>query len=280
MDKQRLVIAGVGLAIALVIGLGYLFGIQPQLGAVSAASDQAASIAASNQASQAALAKLKKDYANVDQFSGQLTALQRSIPSSPSLDAFLDDLHALAASTGETISGFNPGQAVAYVPPTAPASSAPAASSNSAGSSSSTPTPAPTVAAPTTPQAPQVATNPLINASNFTAVPVKIEVKGTTAGAIAFLGALQRGDRLVLVTGFTGGEDDATATGSAGAGAASGSAGGATYSIDGLVYVLTTAPHPAPTPAPSPSADSSTPTPSATPSAGRSTPTPTPTPSH
>lgn len=276
MDRQRLVIAGVGLAIALVIVLGYLFGIQPQLGAVSAASDQTASIAAANQASQATLDQLKKDYANRSQFAGQLAALQRSIPSSPDLDAFLVEVNALAQLTGVTISGVAPGQAVAYIPPAAPASAAPAASSSSG--SSSTPTPTPTAAAPSAPQAPRAATNPLINASNFIAFPVKISIKGSTGAAIVFLGALQRGDRLALVTGFSGSEDAATATGPAGAGAATsaGSADTATYSVDALVYVLATPAHPTPTPTPSSGRSTSTPAP--TPSGA--TPTPTPTPSH
>jgi hypothetical protein len=281
MDRQRLVIAGVGLAIALVIALGYLFGIQPQLGAASAASDQTASIAAGNQASQATLDKLKKDYANRSQFAGQLTALQRSIPSSPDLDSFLVEVNALAQQTGVTISGVAPTDAVAYAPPAAP--SAPTTSPTSGSSSTPTPTPTPAAAAPSAPQAPHTATNPLINASNFIAIPVKISVKGTTAAAILFLGALQRGDRLALVTGFSGSESEATPTGpagagaargagSAGAGAATGSAGTATYSVDALVYVLATPSQTTPSPKPSSGRPALTPS---TP-----TPTPTPTPSH
>lgn len=260
MDKQRLVIVGIGAAIAVVVGLGYLFGIQPQLGAASAASAQAASIAASNRTSQAALDKLERDYANRGEFSGRLAELQRSVPSTPSLDSLLADIRGLAVSTGTTISQFDPGEAVSYVPPAAPAAAA-APSPAASGSSGATPAPTPTAAAPAAPQAPKTTTNPLINAGNFVAIPVKIGVKGTTDGAIAFLGGLQHGDRLVLVTGFSGGEEQSEGPAGANAGA---TPGGASYSIDALVYVL--APAVAPTPSPAPSAAPST------------TPAPTPTP--
>ncbi|WP_158865651.1 type 4a pilus biogenesis protein PilO [Leifsonia sp. AG29] len=263
MDKQRIVIAAIGLAIAVVLGLGYLLGIQPQLAAASAAAEQTATVLANNQASQVQLAKLKSDYAKISQFDGQLTELQRSIPSSPSLDTLLSDLRALAASTGTTISQFNPGQAVAYTPPAAPAPAAPAKASAASGSSP-TPTPTPTAAAPAAPAAPKIATNPLINASNFVAIPVTIGVKGSMDGAIAFLGGLQHGSRLVLVTGFSGNEEAAAAAPAPGAKpGAPAAAEGATYTINGLVYVLAS-PHPASS-APSP-ASAAAPTPSPTPS--------------
>ncbi|MEN2736638.1 hypothetical protein ABCS02_02505 [Microbacterium sp. X-17] len=248
MDKQRLVIAGVGLAIALVIGLGYLFGVQPQLTAASAAADQTATITSSNQASEVTLQKLKKDYANIDQFKGQLAKLQLSIPSTRSLDALLADLHVLAASTGETITGFDPSDPVAYTPPVS-AAATPTATSTA--SPSPSPTPAPTAtapAAPTAPQAPKTTTNSLITASNFVAIPLTITVKGSTDGAIAFLGELQHGPRLVLVTGFSGTEDKSASSGQGGAAAAS----AVTYTVKGLVYVLSGA-QPTPTPTPTPS---------------------------
>ncbi|MFE4467545.1 hypothetical protein ACFRFH_01910 [Leifsonia sp. NPDC056824] len=243
MDKQRLVIAGVGLAIAVVIGLGYLLGVQPQLTAAATAADQAAQISTTNHATEVQLNQLKKDYADIDQFKGQLADLQESIPSTRSLDSFVSDLHALAAQTGETISGVNPSDPVAYTPPAAPA--APTPSSTSTASPSPTPTPTPAApAAPTAPQAPKATTNSLITSSNFVAIPMTITVKGSTDGAIAFLGALQHGKRLMLVTGFSGNESKATPTGAAAAAAVS----QVDYTIKGLVYVLSTAPTPAPTP--------------------------------
>jgi Tfp pilus assembly protein PilO len=68
MDKHRLVMIGLGLAMAAVVGLGYVLGIQPQLSAAAAANAQTASIAAANQASELQLAKLEKDYARLDDF--------------------------------------------------------------------------------------------------------------------------------------------------------------------------------------------------------------------
>ena len=247
MNKQRFVIAGVGLAIALVIGLGFLFGVQPQLNAAGAAALQTSTIDAGNQASQAQLEKLKADYANLTKFKDQLNELQQSVPSSPSLDTLLTNLRGLAASTGTTISQFDAADAVAYTPPVAPAASTP--TSGSTASPSPTPTPTPTAAAPATPQSPKEATNPLITASNFVAIPVTIGVNGNMDSAIAFLSALQKGTRLVLVTDFSGNEDAAAAA--TGKSAGGSTASGVTYTIKGLVYVLQ--PVSQPTPAPTPS---------------------------
>ena len=268
MDKKRLLMIAVGFSVVVVLGLGYLLGIQPQLSAAAAASAQASSITAANATSQAALDKLEKDYANLDQFSGKLTDLQRSVPSSPSMDTLLADLRALAASTGTTISAFDDGEAVAYVPPVDTAAVTPPADGGKSAPATSTPTPAPTAAAPVAPVAPRTTTNPLINASNFIAIPVKIGVKGTTEGAIAFLGGLQHGDRLVLVTGFSGTEDTGSGSG-AGASAAPGAApaGGATYSIDALVYVLASSTKP--TASPDSAGSGSAPAPSASPTPSR-----------
>ena len=248
MDKQRLVIAGVGLAIAVVIGLGYLFGVQPQLTAAATAAGQTTQIASANHVSEVQLQQLKKDYANIDQFKGQLADLQQSIPSTRSLDIFVSDLHALAASTGETISGVDPSDPVAYTPPAAPVDATPQATNTS--SPSPSPTATPTAApAPAAPQAPKTTTNSLITAGNFVAIPITISVKGTTDGAIAFLGALQHGKRLILVTGFSGSEDNQAPTTTGGGAAAA--ATQVSYTIKGLVYVLANASQATPTPTPS-----------------------------
>lgn len=266
MDKQRIVIAATGLAIAVVLALGYLLGVQPQLAAVGAANVQIAAAQANNQAAEAQLATLKQDFGKLSTYESQLAQLQQSVPSNRSLDAMLSDLRALAATTGTTISQFNSGQPVAYVPPAPPAAAAPAAGAGAPGASSSqTPTPTPTAA--TTPAAPQTTTNPLITAGNFVAIPVTIGVQGSTDAAIAFLGALQHGSRLVLVTGFTGTENVEGAAPAAGAkGAAPAGPAGSTYTITGLVYVLgaaqpaegsTTSEASGATPAPTPSPTSS-----------------------
>ncbi|WP_426626244.1 hypothetical protein ACPPVW_03545 [Leifsonia sp. McL0607] len=170
-------------------------------------------------AQQLARARAAPAGANLTELKVQLTDLQRSIPASPSLDELLVDLRALAASTGTTISHFDAGDAVAYTPPAAPASTAP--SSGGAASPSPTPTPTPTAATPAKPESPKTTTNSLITQSNFVAIPVTIGVDGTTDIAVAFFGALQRVTRLVLVTEFSGNEGKGSpgAAGSSGASA-------------------------------------------------------------
>ena len=234
MDKHRLVMVGVGLAILVVIGLGFLVGVQPQLSASSDAAAQALSIEQSNQATQAQLAQLQRDHGKLDEFKAQLATLQQSIPTTESLDVLLGDLHALAASTGTTVSAFTPAQPVPYTPPVAPVTPAAPSTGSSGSSSSSTATPAPAPAAPVAPVAPRPATNPLITPQNFAAVPISMSVTGSTDAALAFLGGLQHGSRLFLVTGFSGGDQGAGTSGVAKAAAPA----TPTYSITGFVYVL------------------------------------------
>lgn len=253
MDKNRLLMIGVILAIAVVAGLGYLFGVQPQLAAAQAADVQRSTIATQNSLTEANLTKLRSDYSNLGALKAKLAKLQASIPSSPALDTFLQDLYVLASSTGATVSAFTPADAVAYTPPAAPVP-APAATGTTS-SSSPSPTPAPSVApvAPAAPQSPTVQSNPLITAQNFVAIPVKIGILATDANALTFLDKLQNGSRLFLVTSFSGGGSAGTATAGAPAAAPS-------YTIGGYVYVLA-----------SPKAGT------VSPGAAGSTPTPTPT---
>ena len=95
---------GVILAIIVVAALGYVLGVQPQLATASAADQQRSTIATQNASTEIAITKLKSDYGKLDALRSQLAALQTSVPSSPALDAFLDDVYVLASSTGTTVS--------------------------------------------------------------------------------------------------------------------------------------------------------------------------------
>ncbi len=259
MDKNRLLMIGVILAIVVVAGLGYVLGVQPQLAAAQASDLQRSTIAAQNATTEADLAKMRSDYSNLGALKAKLATLQTSIPSSPALDKFLQDVYVLASSTGATVTAFTPADAVAYVPPVAPVT-APAATGTTSGSSPS-PTPSPSLApaAPAAPQAPAVQSNPLITAQNFVAIPVKIGIQANDAAAFAFLDKLQKGKRLFLVTSFSAG-------GSAGTATPGSPSAGSTYTIGGYVYVLA-----------SPKAGSISPGAAGSTSTSTSTSTPTPT---
>ncbi|WP_426516255.1 hypothetical protein ACPPVQ_16725 [Diaminobutyricibacter sp. McL0618] len=231
MDKNRLLMIGAVLAIAIVGGLGYVLGVQPQLAAAQAADLQRSTIAAQNASTQDAITKMRADYGKLNELKAQLATLQTSIPSSPALDKLLSTVYLLASSTGATVTAFTPSDAVAYLPPAAPAP-APAATGKAGSSPSPSATPAPSAApaAPTAPQAPTLKSNPLITAQNFVAIPVKIGIQAPDAAALAFLDKLQNGPRLFMVTSFSGG--------GGGAATASGTASLPTYTIGGYVYVL------------------------------------------
>lgn len=230
MEKSRLLMIGVVLAIVIVGALGYVLGVQPQLATAQASDLQRSTIASQNTATESAIAKLRSDYGKLTDLKSQLAGLQTSIPSSPALDKFLDSVYVLASSTGATVTAFTPGDAVAYLPPAAPAP-APAATGTSGSTPAPTPTPTPAPVAPVAPQAPALQSNPLITSQNFVAIPVKIGIQAPDAAAFAFLDKLQKGPRLFLVTAFSeGSAPGATTPGTLVA--------APTYTISGYVYVL------------------------------------------
>ncbi|GAA1440198.1 type 4a pilus biogenesis protein PilO [Leifsonia poae] len=224
MDKTRLWAIGAALLMVVVVALGWVVAVQPQLDAASAADAQTATIQTTNAQSAAALEQLKKDYKNLPALQDKLTALQKSVPADQSIPAFVDELYAIAAQNGLTITNWTAADAQAYKTVTPPAAAAPAPTA----SPSATPTPAPSVA-PTAPVAAANAGVPpvisaLITPANFAAVPITVSVNGPYENILAFLHGTQTGQRLFLVTGFSS--------------APSTTSPGFDGTVSGLIYVL------------------------------------------
>ncbi|KIU04005.1 hypothetical protein, partial [Frigoribacterium sp. MEB024] len=83
--------------------------------------------------------------------------------------------------------------------------------------------------APAAPTAPDLVTDPLVTATNFSSIPITVSIQGSYAQARDFLSKLQGGSRLFLVTTFA-------STGSSEAGDATGVPD--QWTVGGLVYVL------------------------------------------
>lgn len=238
MDKTRLWIIGSVLAMVVIAALGWVIGIQPQLDQSAAADTQTLQVDGTNTASQVVLNKLKKDSADLPELKSQLDALGTSIPSASQTPEFMNELTALAAANGLTITASQITDGAGFVPPVNPAAPAPAATTSGSGSTA-TPTPSPTpTSAPTPTPAPTAvpgmppAVSSLVTKDDFTVIPVSVTVRGGYANIVAFVEAAQKGQRLFMVNGVDVGP------------AANGP--GFDGKVSGLIYVLKTGTETAP----------------------------------
>ena len=199
MDKNRLWLIGSALMMVLVVALGWVVGIQPQVDAISTASDERVSVEQTNAGHRASLAKLKEDFKGIDGLNQELASLTKSVPSGTNAPDYVDQLDALANANQVALKGLTIADAEAYTPVALVAPVAPVAEAGApAPSPAPTATPAP-IAAPGSPPV----TNPGITATNFASLSVQITVSGTYSNVLKFVNGLQTGPRLFLVTGLT-----------------------------------------------------------------------------
>lgn len=204
MDKNRMWVIGSVLAMVAVLLLGWVAGIQPQLAAAATADDERSTVEQTNIIQEAALAKLKEDFAGIDALKATLVPLAASVPSGTEAPAFVSQIDALAVAHGVTLAGITMADPVAYTPVVPPAAvaadgtdaAAAAADAPAAGSAEAVPTPEAAVAG-----APPV-TNSQITATNFASLAVSIDVSGSYTNVLNFVSALQSGTRLFMVTGL------------------------------------------------------------------------------
>jgi Tfp pilus assembly protein PilO len=252
MDRDRLLTISISGAIVVVLVLGWVVGVSPVLAQAASADAERSALAASNQASQASIAVLRTKFADIDKLTHALDVLDGSIPTEADIPVFLRELDTLSNQNSVGLTNLIVSEATHYVAPPEPE----AATGAATGTSTPTPSPSPTPSS-TTPTEPVV---PAGAAGRLVLIPVKITVSGSYNDIMAFVGGLQTGPRLYLIStlGVTGTVDDPEAY---------------VGDLSGFVYAL-----PLPTGATSLVDSTSTPSPSATPSA-RAVPSADPTPS-
>lgn len=225
MDRNRMMLIAAALTGVVVLALGFLVGVQPQLVAASFAESQQEIVEAQNETLRESLATLEADNAELPDLKSELATLDTSVPSQAALSSFLTELDQLAGASGTTVTGFTSSDATAYEPTTTDVA-APAATDEAASDSAGTDAAA---TAPAAPAAPDLVTDPLVTATNFSSIPITVSIQGSYAQARDFLSKLQGGSRLFLVTTFA-------STGSSEAGDATGVPD--QWTVGGLVYVL------------------------------------------
>ncbi|HEX7405508.1 MAG TPA: hypothetical protein VF307_06250 [Candidatus Nanopelagicaceae bacterium] len=172
MNKNKTWVMGAVLAIVLIIGGGWLVGIQPQMSAIADANQKRTTVQLQNATSQALLVKLRKDYEGIDKLNQQLNLLRVAVPSSAQISTFVTELNTLASSHQIIVKSISVSDAKPYSPSVA-----------TTGSAQSTTT-----------------TNSKITSANFILIPVQLSVSGPYAKVLDFVHQVQIGSRLFFVS--------------------------------------------------------------------------------
>lgn len=211
MNKNRMWVIGAILAMVVTLAGGWLIGIAPQLAVATSANADRANVMAANARSEILLAKLKRDYQNIDALKNQVLTLQESVPTSADISSFVTELNTLANARKVTLKSIAVSDAKPYTPTTQAA------------------------ATKTTTSSPQ--TNPKITSTNFVTIPVQIAITGDYGKVLDFVNDVQLGRRLFLVSALS----SMGATNSKGVKGSPTTSGGAQRvdsSITGYIYVL------------------------------------------
>ena len=163
MDKKRFWVVSAVFAMVVIVGGGWLIGIAPQLAAVATANQNRASVELANAKNQILLARLKKDYQNIDTLKKELESLRAAVPASAEISTFVTALNALANSHQITVKSISVNDAKPYTP----------------------------VAE---------VTNLKITAANFIIIPVQFSVAGDYVKVLDFVNDVQTGSRLFFLS--------------------------------------------------------------------------------
>lgn len=186
MNTNRITIIGGSVLIVVILVVGYLIGISPQLAEADVSLSQQQVVDADNVAQQAAADLLKAKFANIGPLRADYAALQTEIPMSLNSPDLVDQVKALADGAGVVILAIKIGQPQAMVPPAAPTKPAPTTPANSA-------TPAASAASVTPAAAAAAALTGRLYFST-----VEITLGGSSVSVFNFVNALQEGKRLFM----------------------------------------------------------------------------------
>jgi hypothetical protein len=196
VNVQRLWIIGTAIVAVAVLALGWFLGVQPQLSAKASTDEQRAGVEAQNTSTELVVARLAKDFDNLDALESQRDALRVSIPAIDSTSRFLQQVDVLAEASGTVVTEVTTSETTAYTPPVADLPAEDGEGEEADGEAEDAEVPE----APVEPLAPPVITDPLVTSENFFATKVTVAVTGSNEAVIDFVDRLQHGERLCLVT--------------------------------------------------------------------------------
>ncbi|MCS6552606.1 hypothetical protein NYS55_14340 [Curtobacterium flaccumfaciens pv. flaccumfaciens] len=227
MTRNRLNMLLAVVAMVVVALAGFFLGVQPHLAQAASDRTDQVSVDATNRTTAAELARLKDRAKSLSAMKAELAELTTSVPSSANMSSFYGAVDGVAARAGVKVSAITTSDALAYTAPVA--ASTAAGTEDSSASATDEATPEPTAASTGAATAP--VTDPAISAANFSAIPVSVSVDGSFDQALSFVGGMQDGARLFLVTTVSSSiSQDSTDPPAAAA---------TTWTFGGYVYVLT-----------------------------------------
>ncbi|MCS6554334.1 hypothetical protein [Curtobacterium flaccumfaciens] len=227
MTRNRLNMLLAVVAMVVVALAGFFLGVQPHLAQAASDRTDQVSVDATNRTTAAELARLKDRAKSLPAMKAELAELTTSVPSSANMSSFYGAVDGVAARAGVKVSAITTSDALAYTAPVA--ASTAAGTEDSSASATDEATPEPTAAS--TGAATGPVTDPAISAANFSAIPVSVSVDGSFDQALSFVGGMQDGARLFLVTTVSSSiSQDSTDPAAAAA---------TTWTFGGYVYVLT-----------------------------------------
>lgn len=230
MTNNRIWIIACLLMSGLVLAGTWFLGVSPTLAIAAMADTARADAEAQNTVHQRTLADLTTRFASIGDLKASLAEASKSIPADAAMPSFLDSLNGAATQTGAFVTSIGTadatyylGEVVAEVP--AETTEDDAQTTNSEQSDAPTvegDTPADEVPLPGA--LPVIAGAELLQSGNFSVLPVTVTSTGTLDQVLAFVDALQKGERLFSVGSLDLAEDMNT--------------GGFEVNVAGFVYVL------------------------------------------
>jgi Tfp pilus assembly protein PilO len=205
-------VIGAVLAMVVIIAGGWFIGIAPQLAIATSAKNERSNVMAANARNQILLAKLKRDYQNIDALENQISNREESVPPIAETPSFVTELNTLANARGVTLKSFAVSDAKPYTPITQGSAGTPASSSQ---------------------------VNPKITPKNFVIIPVQIAVSGDYGKVLDFVNDVQLGRRLFLVSALSS-TGSTNSKGFKGSATTSRGTQMVDSSITGYIYVLLT----------------------------------------
>lgn len=212
MNRNRIWVIGSVLAMVVTVAAGWFIGISPQLAVAASAKSDRTNVVTANARNEILLAKLKRDFQNIDALKNQVSTLHESVPTSADISSFVTELNSLANARKVTLKTISVSDAKPYTPATQ------VTAAKSGGAS-----------------APQ--TNPKITATNFVTIPVQISVTGDYGRVLDFVNDVQLGRRLFLVSALSS-RGATNAKGVKGSPTISGGSQRVESSITGYIYVV------------------------------------------
>lgn len=169
VKSNRSWILGAVLISVIVIAVGWFLGVQPQLAAGATATAEARNLDDQNGLQQLELARLKAQDEAIVELEAELAGLEKSIPSSSLLEEYTAELFRTATANGLTVIQIDYADAAIFAPTPAFVERVPAG----------------------------------VALENFVSVPFSISLGGPRDNLNAFLGAIQKGSRLTIVSDLT-----------------------------------------------------------------------------